>query len=290
MNLARSTARFTPWQSFPAARRALALSLLALAGCGRGPAPQPVEFPALPPVLAEVPATPVLADADAPGMFERLPQLQSPTRAFVVAPQSPPQAAIVLIHGTWGLDRATRRLGRELAEAGFLVVAPDLLEGLEPTSRLTTNELIKSADGSAMTPVLAAAAERALSDPAVAGKPLGVVGLSTGGVWALEWLESAPRIAAIAFDSAPLARSRPLRLPGVPVLLLYGQESMAFERSTREELERAHQDAGTRLRLQPIAGAGNDLFDEGVAGFSPSGRVAALAELKRFLEQTLARR
>src|SRR5262249_8881723 len=54
-------------------------------------------------------------------------------QAFVVYPESKEKAtAVVVIHEIFGLSDWARLLADELAEAGYIAIAPDLLSGMGP--------------------------------------------------------------------------------------------------------------------------------------------------------------
>src|SRR5262249_58785460 len=56
--------------------------------------------------------------------------------AFLVYPEAKVKAtSIVVIHEIMGLTDWVRSLADQLAEAGYIAIAPDLLSGLRPTGR-----------------------------------------------------------------------------------------------------------------------------------------------------------
>lgn len=62
--------------------------------------------------------------------------------AYFAPSKSPNSPAIILIHEVWGLTEHIKDIARRFAEAGYNVLAPDLLSGTEVASLLTP-ELIK---------------------------------------------------------------------------------------------------------------------------------------------------
>lgn len=263
----------------------LASSMLWLALACPGPNRAPLEPTlTLPPVLAPIPDQPVTADEGKQGRVQKLVTAQSATRVFVVEPAGDaPAPAVLLVHGIWGLDSETRSVARDLAAEGYVVVAPDLHDGLEPTSGLVTKELLKAADPARHRATLDAALDLLAKTPRVRGQKRMLVGLGVGGQWAMPWLNADRGFAAVALDSSALMSTpAPSGYKG-PMLLLCGAASMSFSPAVRDSIAKTYSDAGVQIRIQPIEAAGTDLFDAQAKGFSAFARVSAMKQLVEFL-------
>jgi carboxymethylenebutenolidase len=110
-------------------------------------------------------------------------------QAFVVYPEVKTKApVIVLIHEIFGLSDWAKEMADELAGAGFIVVAPDLLTGFGPnngasdafTSMDATTKAVSGLDAAVVTADLDAAADYAKKIPAANGK-IAVAGFCWGG-------------------------------------------------------------------------------------------------------------
>ncbi|MGH9776156.1 MAG: dienelactone hydrolase family protein [Candidatus Acidiferrales bacterium] len=107
---------------------------------------------------------------------------------FVVYPESKDKRPVVLIiHEIFGLTDWAQELADEVAAAGYIAVAPDLLSGMGPNGGRTDSfaqgkaiEAISSLDPNQITADLNAAADYALKLPAANGK-LFVAGFCWGG-------------------------------------------------------------------------------------------------------------
>ena len=67
------------------------------------------------------------------GEWVKIPQGQRTVQAFLVYPEVKHKApAVVVIHEIFGLTDWARNLADELAEAGYIAIAPDLLSGMGP--------------------------------------------------------------------------------------------------------------------------------------------------------------
>jgi carboxymethylenebutenolidase len=107
---------------------------------------------------------------------------------FVVYPESKDKAPVVLvIHEIFGLSDWAQEAADEVAAAGYIAVAPDLLSGMGPSGGRTDSfadgkamEAVSHLDAAQVTADLNAAADYALKLPAANGK-LFVAGFCWGG-------------------------------------------------------------------------------------------------------------
>lgn len=107
---------------------------------------------------------------------------------FVVYPESKDKRPVVLIiHEIFGLSDWAQELADEVAEAGYVAVAPDLLSGMGPNGGRTNSfaegkatEAVSHLNADQVTADLNAAADFGLKLPASSGK-LFVVGFCWGG-------------------------------------------------------------------------------------------------------------
>ena len=110
--------------------------------------------------------------------------------AWMVAGAGGP--GVLLCHPWWGLSQGTRNLGDVLADAGFLVVMPDLYAGTVVHTPEGA-EALRSRDPLAVRQARFDAAVAALRDhPHRQGDTIGTVGLSLGGSWALDLVGDQP--------------------------------------------------------------------------------------------------
>ena len=110
-------------------------------------------------------------------------------QAFVVYPEVKAKApVVVLIHEIFGLSDWAKEMADELAEAGFIVIAPDLLTGAGPggggsdsfTSTDATTKAVSGLNAEVVTADLDAVADYGKKLPAANGK-LFVAGFCWGG-------------------------------------------------------------------------------------------------------------
>ncbi len=119
------------------------------------------------------------------------------TPAYVAAPSRRPRATVAVLHAWWGLTEVVTGVCDDLAEQGYVAVAPDLYAGVVATTPEQAAALRARKHSTPMWRQIVTAIEQARSDHGA--EAVGQVGFSMGGHWAL-WLakQSRPEIPAIA--------------------------------------------------------------------------------------------
>ncbi len=135
------------------------------------------------------------------------------TEAFFVGPESGERASgVLLLHSWWGLTEWFKDLATRIADEGFMVLAPDLLEGAQPETEEMAQAALAERNADELSALVLSSAEvlrRATIDPEA---PIAVVGFSMGASMAM-WLaarrsEQVDRVVsfygaqAIDFDAA----------------------------------------------------------------------------------------
>lgn len=113
--------------------------------------------------------------------------LPPPGSGYFVEPVGGAGPAVLLLHSGWGLTDDIRAKARELAQAGFSVLAPDLCDGEVADSPDQAHELLLAADMNVTASLVQSAlrlVRAAAADPLA---PAGIVGYSSGASWGL-WL------------------------------------------------------------------------------------------------------
>ncbi len=124
-------------------------------------------------------------------------------QTFIVYPESKDKRPVVLIiHEIFGLSDWAQELADEVADAGYVAVAPDLLSGMAPNGGRTSDfpgdkvtEAVSHLNPDQVTADLNAVADYALKLPASNGK-LFVAGFCWGGGQAFRFATNRPDLAA----------------------------------------------------------------------------------------------
>ena len=138
--------------------------------------------------------------------------------SFVVYPEVKNKAtAVVVIHEIFGMSDWVQSLTDQLAEAGYIAIAPDLLSGMGPngggTSSLDRNgvgQAIRDLPPDQITADLNAVADYVSKLPAANGKVV-VTGYCWGGTQSFRFATNRPSLKAafVFYGSAPTASGSP---------------------------------------------------------------------------------
>jgi carboxymethylenebutenolidase len=168
---------------------------------------------------------------------------------FVVYPESREKAPVVLvIHEIFGLTDWAEEVADEVAEAGYIAVAPDLLSGMGPHGGRTPDfpaggamEAVSHLNPDQITGDLNAVADYALKLPASNGK-LFVAGFCWGGGQSFRFATNRSDLsAAFVFYGSPPEKQAMTRIKA-PVYGLYGGNDARIDATipaTKEQMKEA---------------------------------------------------
>lgn len=193
---------------------------------------------------------------------------------FVVYPETNAKTlAVVIIHENRGLNDWARSLADQVAEAGYIAVAPDLLSGKGPNGGKTSDfpdadaarNALYELDDDQITADLNAVVNYARSLDAANGT-VAVAGFCWGGAQTFRYATNQPDIAAafVFYGSAP----DPATFPSIqcPVYGFYGENDARIT-SAVPEVDAAMKAAGKTFEPMVYEGGGH--------GFMRSGEEAA---------------
>jgi carboxymethylenebutenolidase len=195
---------------------------------------------------------------------------------FVAFPERKEKAPVVLvIHENKGLTDWVRSLADQLAEAGYVAVAPDLLSGLGPEGGKTSD--FKSQDEATqalyrlppaqVTADLSAVADKALQLPASSGKLL-VCGFCWGGGQSFRFALERPDLAAAFVFYGPSPGGADLSKVKCPVYGFYAENDARINAALDATAEQMQQ-AGKTFERVIYAGGGHGFMR---AGQDPAGQ------------------
>src|ERR1700689_2409217 len=195
---------------------------------------------------------------------------------FVVYPESKDKRPVVLIiHEIFGLSDWAQELADEVAAAGYIAVAPDLLSGMAPNGGRTKDfpsgvtEAVSKLNPDQVTADLNAAADYGLKLPASSGK-LYVVGFCWGGSQSFRFATNRTDLAAaFVFYGGPPNKDDMARIKA-PVYGFYAENDARIGATIPDTV--ANMKAASKV-FEPVtyAGAGHGFMR---AGEDPTGSEA----------------
>jgi carboxymethylenebutenolidase len=241
--------------------------------------------PALPPNEAIPPdadgAKAALAKSPRHGEWVDLP-LADGTKllTWVVYPESKAKAgAVLVIHEIYGLTDWVRGVADQLAEDGFVALAPDLLSGLGPNGGGTealgaeVTKTIRTLTPEQVAARLDVVRDYALKLPAANGKSASV-GYCWGGTMSFAYAAAQPKLdgAIVYYGSSPSDPAAYAKI-AAPVLGLYGADD-ARVNATVPEAEAEMKKLGKTFTAHLYEGAGHGFLRQ-QAGRDGANRKAA---------------
>jgi carboxymethylenebutenolidase len=137
---------------------------------------------------------------------------------LLTLPDAPRAPALVLFHEWWGLNAHIEDLSRRLAEAGFVVWAPDLYHGFTTKDATAAAEAMNRLSFAEAVGEVEAAVAWLRTNPRTTGRT-GCLGFCMGGAFALYTAARVPELAAAAvFYGIPDPRKTDFRQIGCPVI------------------------------------------------------------------------
>jgi carboxymethylenebutenolidase len=218
--------------------------------------------------------------------------------SFVVYPESKKKAtAVVVIHEIFGMSDWVQQLTDELAEAGYIAIAPDLLSGMGPNGGGTTEiaatgsnavgQAIRALPPDQIAGDLNAVADYVAALPGANGK-VAAGGFCWGGSTTFFFATRRPTLKAafVFYGSAPQnnAQGQPYAVDktavakiGAPVYGFYGENDMRIDATVPPTTE-AMKEVGKKYDPVTYAGAGHGFMRAGEPNNPPPAAPAAGAD------------
>jgi carboxymethylenebutenolidase len=192
-------------------------------------------------------------------------------RSFVAYPErSGKSLAVIVIHENRGLTDWVRSFADQLAAAGYIAVAPDLLSGFDAQHAGTdafadsdaAREAIYQLDEDQVTRDLLAVQTYARKIPAATGKTA-VIGFCWGGSQSFRFATNAPDLSAalVFYGTAPEDEAR-IEAISAPVYGFYGERDERVNATIPETRERMTR-RGKSYEAQVYGGAGHAFMRQG---------------------------
>jgi len=192
-------------------------------------------------------------------------------KAFIVYPEVKSKAtAVVVIHEIFGLSDWVRGVADQLAEAGYIAIAPDLLSGMGPqgggssefADRGAVTQAVQKLPADQVTADLNAVADYVAKLPAANGK-VAVAGFCWGGGQSFRFATNRPNLAAafVFYGTGPESPDAIAKIKA-PVYGFYGGND-ARVTSTVPKSTEMMKAAGKKYEPVTYEGAGHGFMRSG---------------------------
>jgi len=196
--------------------------------------------------------------------------------SFIVYPEVNRKAtAVVVIHEIFGMSDWVQELTDELAEAGYIAIAPDLLSGMGPkgggSSELDSNSVrqaINNLPPDQITADLNAVADYVSKLPAANAK-VAVAGFCWGGSQSFRFATNRPTLKAafVFYGTAPTTKDNAIDKPALgriaaPVYGFYAENDMRVDATVPPTTE-AMKELGKKYDPVTYGGAGHGFMRAG---------------------------
>lgn len=191
-------------------------------------------------------------------------------KAFVVFPERKEKAPVVMvIHEIFGLTDWVRSVCDQLAEAGVIAIAPDLLSGQTFPDVDGARKAIQALPKEQVKADLDATAEYALTKIPAASGTITVSGFCWGGAWAFGYASANSKLkAAYSFYGTAVENAEDAAKIACPVYGFYA-ENDARVNATIPKGEELMKAAGKKYEPVTYQGAGHGFMRDGE---SPEGK------------------
>ena len=217
--------------------------------------------------------------------------------SFIVYPEVKNKAtAVVVIHEIFGLSDWVRSVADQLAEAGYIAIAPDLLSGMGPkgggssefTDRNGVGQAIRDLPPDQITSDLNAVADYVAKLPAANGK-VAVAGFCWGGGQSFRFATNRPSLKAafVFYGTGPDSKDAIARIKA-PVYGFYGGNDARVTATVTKTAD-LMKEAGKTYEPVTYEGAGHGFMRAGEASDASAENKKAREDAWKRWKELLAR-
>lgn len=208
---------------------------------------------------------------------------------YFAVPKEGGGPGVVVLHSWWGLTDGVRSICDRLAKEGFVAAAPDLYRGRIARTAAEARKLRSAPRTEPMWRTITSAIEKLRTHHAVSEGPLGAVGLSMGGHWAL-WFASradSPITATVVFYAA--RASDFARGPASSFQVHLADHDEFVSKAAVQKMQRAFASAGRDAETYFYPGTHHWFFEPGRPEHDAKEAALAWTRMLAFLRKETAR-
>lgn len=177
---------------------------------------------------------------------------------------------MLFLHSWWGLTNEVKGRVDELAVAGFTVLAPGLLQGPDPTDVIAATERLAADDTDATAALILSSVVALRAHSSDPDGPVGIVGQSMGGSWAL-WAATRQPDSVAAVVTHYGVQDIDFADMSCPVMCHFAELDPLVSRDSAAEMSAMLRLDGREVEIRHHEGARHFFAEEGVPMLGPNG-------------------
>lgn len=203
---------------------------------------------------------------------------------YLAVPASGAGRGVLVLHAWWGLTSVFTSVCDQLAEAGFVALAPDLYAGRTATTREQAEQLSSDLDGQTTYALITRAVAELQARPEIQDRPIGVVGFSLGGAWAVS-LDQGVDAIVVYYATVPLEYVS----ASAPIMGHFAEHDEFEPLESVRQFERSLRDKGLSVDLHIYPNTQHWFSEDNQPGYyDPAAADLAWQRTLEFLRQHLA--
>lgn len=185
------------------------------------------------------------------------------THGYLVAESgAASQPALILIHEWWGLNDHIKEIAGRFAGEGYVVLAPDLYDGMKTKNPEEAGKLMQGLDPGVALEKLDAAVEYLKSLPEVDPERIGVTGFCMGGSYALLFACHNKSVKASAPFYGDVPAEEKLKNLSAPVLFIGAENDFWITQDKMAQLEEGLKKFNKEGEVKVYKGVGHAFFND----------------------------
>ena len=206
-------------------------------------------------------------------------------RTYVADAAGDDAPGVVVLHAWWGLNDDVKAFADRLADAGFLVLAPDLYSGAVTADIDEAKRLTGTVDEEFANAIALAAVDRLASRPGADGR-IGTVGFSFGAHWSVWTATQRDRVGGSVVyygtTGGPV-----LNDPGAPVVGHFAEDDPFEGPDDVAAFEQGLRSAGREVTTYLYPATGHWFAEPSRDAYRPEAADLAFERTVEFLRRTL---
>jgi carboxymethylenebutenolidase len=214
-------------------------------------------------------------------------ELGDDARAYRAAPANGQGPGLLLLHAWWGLNQTICSFADAFADAGFIVIAPDLYRGVVVDTIEAAEKQTEAQSAVVRMRIVATALDRLRGEPGVTPSALGVVGFSMGAFYALETTADNDSIVATVLVYGT-GRERDWSTSRASFQGHFAGDDPYEEPEYVKALETALRSGGRRVEFHTYPGTGHWFMEPDRDAFNAEAAALAWGRIRAFLRAELS--